>query len=201
MENKKLYLYAENIDVIDDSPLCPYPPIERNAVIEKDQITNKFHFIDFGLRDTPWRKEHIFETFDEAFDFFYNYKMGFYLFEINQIEPGIKYFYTKKLIEKLNLDQYDKIKEIPIKSFKKNLGVEIMLIKNPNDKGIRIINLIKNQNTNNEMKYFFVGKLGYEGSVITIKNMRDEVIFLTSSDNITIETEEIKNNIYWYFQK
>lgn len=201
MENKKLYLLATYYDSVSDEPSCPYPPIEINTVIEKDELTNQFHYIDFGIEGSPWREEIIYETFEEAFNYFYEYKMGFYLFKIVEIEFGKKFLYTKKLIEKLNTDQYKKIKNIPIESFKEHLGIEIKLVENANKKNIRKINLIKNINISGEMKSFFVGKIGIDGSIITIKNENEEIIFLTSSENLTIETEEIKEDYYWYFKK
>lgn len=198
-ENKELYFLANYFYVYNDSPQNPYPPLDVNIVIEKDLLSNKFHYIDFGMEDIPWRIEDIYDTYEEAINKFYNHNISFYLFKIKNIKESKIFSYTKKLIERLNKEQYDKIEKIPLKSFKKYLGVELKLILK--SKGVNIINIVKDRNTKNEKKSFFVGKLAIEGSMITIKNENDNIIFLTSSENITIETEEIKNEIYWYFKK
>ena len=166
--------------------------------IFQNGVTNKFHFFDFGLCGTPWEGEEIVcNNFYEAFDYFFKYDdFNFYEFKITNIDPRYKFFYTKKLIEKLNEAQHDWTDNIPIKNFKENLGVEIKLIENASKKGIKIINVTKNNN-----KHFFVGKLSIKNSSILVKNELDDILFFSSNENLTVETERIQQNNYWYFEK
>ncbi|HNP68361.1 MAG TPA: hypothetical protein PKH16_10680 [Aequorivita sp.] len=169
---------------------------EVTVKIYRNDETNKFHFLDYGIYGSRWNgDEHICETFQEAFDYVFNYdSFYFFKFKIDDIHSSQIFFYTKKLIEKLNLIQYYSIEDIPIENFKQFLGIEIKLIENAGKKGLKKINLVKDK-----VKHFFVGKLSLENSMVLIKNDVNEIIFLTSSDKLTIQTEDINEEYYWYF--
>ena len=79
-----------------------YSSTDYNYRIEKNIDTSKYYFIDSGLDCTPWYKEFVFNTLDEAFDRFFSYKKSMYFFEIEKLDESLKYLYTKKLLEKLN---------------------------------------------------------------------------------------------------
>ncbi len=201
-----LYLRARYRDIISTSPNCPYPNIEIEINIEKNKLTGKFHTIEIGVTDSHWSYDDNFDTIDDAFEYFYNghaNSINFFLFQLVYVDPSKKNQYSKKLIEKLHQTRYDKIKNLEVDSFKKQLGIELKLIRTDEIdlKGILIIRLIKNQSTANEVKLFFVGKTGFEGNMIIIRDENDNMIYLTSSESITLETEIISEYNFWYFKK
>lgn len=169
---------------------------EVTVKIYRNDETNKFHFLDYGIYGSRWTgDELICETFQEAFEYVFNYdSFYFFKFKIDDIHSTQIFYYTKKLIEKLNLLQYRSIEDIPIENFKQLLGIEIKLIENADKKGLKKINLVKDK-----VKHFLVGKLVLESSMVIIKNDEDEIIYLTSIDNLTIQTENINKEYYWYF--
>lgn len=172
--------------------------------IEKDETTGKIHYLEKTSGDVIHRNiDKEFQTVSEAFEHFYitDDIIPFYNFKLIYIFKPRIFSFTKQLIEKLNLDQVNRDMSWDNKYFKKHLGIELYLIKNANEKKLQEINLIKDENTQNEIKSFFVGKLEVQGNMISIKDENDNIIYLTSNQNITVKTEIIHTRYYWYFKK
>lgn len=66
---------------------------------------------------------------------------------------------------------------------------------------MQVIKIIKFNGKSDETKKFLIGKLSTEGNMIKVTDENNNIIYLTTGDNLTIETEMIKNEYYWYFTK
>ncbi|TKC10760.1 hypothetical protein FA048_11350 [Pedobacter polaris] len=172
--------------------------------IEKNNINNKIHYLenvfDFGVHLQKIDKE--FLTIEEALKQFYVIKEPrFYFYKLIYIDSSQIFSFTKKLINALNINQHKKIENLNTDYFKCHLGIELKLIEDANEKGLQVIKLIKSKNTLNEIKSFFIGNISIEGSMVTINDENNNIIYLTSNENVTVETEIIDESYYWYFKK
>lgn len=210
-DNKKLFLSVEYHWKGDNSPHSPYPPIDNYITIEKNEINGKFHLTEEGIEDSPWFKEKEYDNFEEAFDYLYNHQeFSFSAFQIEYIKSELIFFYTKKLLEQLNANysnDYDWLRvenyknELPLYSFKEKLGINLKVVKNASKKGLQVIKITKNGYTSFEEKKFLIGKLSVDGGVIKVGDETGNIVYLTTAEKVSVETESIDNKYYWYFEK
>lgn len=197
---RKKYFSANYLEAMDFNPgVYSYPTLQVDIDIYKDELTNKFYYVEEGIESSPWVEKKEFNLFEDAINYFTEIYKGFYLFKVIEIHESKKEMYLKKVIEKLNIHQHNKIDKIPNEFYRNNFKVELVLAHNKGN--MNIIEIHKNNNFSNEnTTTTFVGKLDVQGSLLTIKNENDEIVFLTSSENTTVNIEKIKNDFFWYYK-
>jgi tRNA G26 N,N-dimethylase Trm1 len=171
--------------------------------IERNRKNNKYYLIcDGWYSNESYIQEKEFNNIKDAYESLFETCENIYTYNLIYIDSNKIYEFTKKIIDELNADQYENINEIEtvIESYKNTLGIDLKLVENASDKNIQIIYLSKWEK-NKELKYFFVGKVIASENYIKITDENENILYLTSNSNLTIKTESIRTDYYWYFNK
>ena len=168
-----------------------------NYSIKKDNDSNKYllSMSYFDNNSSLGFNDKIFTNYNDAFDFILNDKYELCRYSIGKIHNDYVNYYKIKLVEscyKITTKYYDKL---PFNSFKENLKIDLIMVENAKEKGLKIIK-IKNQGKT----ISFVGKIDVIGSFLSVKNEFGEIIYMTSESDISVNFEEIQDDIYWYFK-
>lgn len=94
-EKKETLLLSVEYGWFDSSPYSPYSPIEVYIDIKKNETNGKFHLIEEGMEGSPWHYHKEYDTFEDAFQYLYNYEYSLCSFQINDIKPNLIFFIQK----------------------------------------------------------------------------------------------------------
>lgn len=192
MEGKKEKLLSVKYS---DGPSYSYLQIQKE--ITKDLDSGKYHYHEL-LNDTGDYREtnEQYSSFSDAFKNFYEDELiYFYAFVIEFIKKDLIFIYTEKLMVSLNSCGCVELSKELKKSVKKHLKINLKLVKKVRKKGLKTIRL-----SDGKQKMFFVGKVNLTDRIITVLDEKNDVVYLTGlTNNLSIQTEEIVQDNFWYF--